>query len=232
VGECGREWPENGLAVRMPCNPVTLCRNLRIGRAFRDFTVTFALLLSIQRTRSIACFCISSTETAQQWMLIRRQRLSRPRSSKSGLSILTDVRPPSLESPSLVGKNAIVTGASRGIGSQVARELAARGANIAICFVSQQSKIIAEALAIELRAMGVVTTCVQEDLAVPGAGARVVEKALAGLNTNTVHILVNNAALDPPEPMPVHQTPAHLFDRYGSGSGSGFPPRSVPVPAW
>ena len=31
MGECGRKWPENGLAVRMPCNPVTLCRNLRIS---------------------------------------------------------------------------------------------------------------------------------------------------------------------------------------------------------
>ncbi|PMD61096.1 heterokaryon incompatibility, partial [Hyaloscypha bicolor E] len=29
-------WPENGLAVRMPCNPVTLCRNLRIGAHIRE----------------------------------------------------------------------------------------------------------------------------------------------------------------------------------------------------
>jgi hypothetical protein len=54
---------------------------------------------------------------------------------------------------------------------------------------------------------------VQEDLAMAGAGARVVQKALAGLNTNTVHILVNNAAFDPPEPTLVHETPADLFDR-------------------
>ena len=106
-----------------------------------------------------------------------------------------------------------MTGASRGIGAQVARELAARGANVAICFVSEQSKTAAEALASELRGMGVSATCVQEDLAMAGAGARVVEKALAGLNTNTVHILVNNAAFDPPEPTLVHETPADLFDR-------------------
>ncbi|KAH8698799.1 hypothetical protein BGW36DRAFT_460642 [Talaromyces proteolyticus] len=113
----------------------------------------------------------------------------------------------------LTGKNAIVTGASRGIGSQVARELAACGANIAICFVSDQSKIAATALASELRTMGVSATCVQEDLEMAGAGARVVEKALAGLNTDTIHILVNNAAFDPSEPVPVHETPADLFDR-------------------
>jgi 3-oxoacyl-[acyl-carrier protein] reductase len=107
-----------------------------------------------------------------------------------------------------------VTGASKGIGSQVARELAARGANIALCFVSEQSKTAAEALASELRGLGVSATCVQENLAVAGAGARIVEKALAGLRTNTVHILVNNAALDPPEPTPVHETTTDLFDKY------------------
>ncbi|KND91127.1 Short-chain type dehydrogenase/reductase [Tolypocladium ophioglossoides CBS 100239] len=117
------------------------------------------------------------------------------------------------ESRSLVGKNAIVTGASRGIGMQVARELAARGANIAICFFSDQSKTAAEALASELRKTCVCATCVQEDLAVAGAGARVVDKALSGLGADTVHILVNNAALDPHEPTPVHETTGQLFDR-------------------
>jgi 3-oxoacyl-ACP reductase-like protein len=131
----------------------------------------------------------------------------------ANLGLLNDAGQHSSDSSRLVGKNAIVTGASRGIGAQVARELAARGANVALCFVSEQSKTAAEALASELRGMGVSATCVQEDLAMAGAGARVVEKALAGLNTNTVHILVNNAAFDPPEPTPVHETPADLFDR-------------------
>jgi hypothetical protein len=29
VGKWGKKWPESELAVQMPCNPVTLCRNLR-----------------------------------------------------------------------------------------------------------------------------------------------------------------------------------------------------------
>jgi hypothetical protein len=29
VGKLGKKWPESELAVQMPCNPVTLCRNLR-----------------------------------------------------------------------------------------------------------------------------------------------------------------------------------------------------------
>jgi hypothetical protein len=32
VGKCGRKWPESELGVQMPCNPVTLCRNLRTRR--------------------------------------------------------------------------------------------------------------------------------------------------------------------------------------------------------
>ncbi|KAF9769438.1 hypothetical protein IL306_013155 [Fusarium sp. DS 682] len=114
---------------------------------------------------------------------------------------------------SLAGKNSIVTGASRGIGKQIARELAARGSNIAICFVSDGSRKPAEELATELRATaGVLTTCIQEDLGLVGAGARVVQKALEGLKTHTIHILVNNAARDPDEACPVNKTPTDLFD--------------------
>jgi glucose 1-dehydrogenase len=118
-----------------------------------------------------------------------------------------------ITSLSLLGKNAIVTGASRGIGSQVALELAARGANIAVCFVSEQSKAKADELVSRIRALGVEATSVQEDLAANGAGKRLVDKALVGLNASDIHILVNNAALDPPEPQPVHEVSPDLFDR-------------------
>jgi NAD(P)-dependent dehydrogenase (short-subunit alcohol dehydrogenase family) len=60
----------------------------------------------------------------------------------------------------------------------------------------------------------VLATCVQEDLGVTGAGQRVVEKALTGLNTETIDILVNNAAQDPPNPTPVHEPDASIFDRW------------------
>ncbi|KAI3545141.1 hypothetical protein CABS01_11803 [Colletotrichum abscissum] len=117
------------------------------------------------------------------------------------------------ESLSLAGKNAIVTGSSRGIGKQVVLELASRGANVAICFVSDLSRPAADKLAVEIRSKGVSATCVQEDLALNGSGQRLVEKALAGLKADTIHILVNNAALDPDSPTPVLQSPGHLFDR-------------------
>ncbi|KAF4211955.1 hypothetical protein CNMCM8980_001731 [Aspergillus fumigatiaffinis] len=120
----------------------------------------------------------------------------------------------SIDVCSLMGKNAIVTGASRGIGAQIARSLASRGANVAICFASETSRPTAEALASELRAIGVLATCVQEDLGVTGAGQRVIEKALTGLNTETIDILVNNAAQDPPNPTPVHELDASIFDRW------------------
>ncbi|KDN69902.1 putative conserved hypothetical protein [Colletotrichum sublineola] len=103
-------------------------------------------------------------------------------------------RPKSL---SLAGKNAIVTGSSRGIGKQVVLELASRGANVAICFVLDLSKPAAKELA--------------EDLAFNGAGYRLVERALAGLKADMIHILVNNAALDPESPTPVLESLGHVF---------------------
>ncbi|KAG7038469.1 NAD(P)-binding protein [Colletotrichum scovillei] len=117
------------------------------------------------------------------------------------------------ESLSLAGKNAIVTGSSRGIGKQVVLELASRGANVAICFVSDLSRPAADELAVEIRSKGVAATCVQEDLSLNGSGHRLVEKALAGLKADTIHILVNNAALDPDSPTPVLKSPGQLFDR-------------------
>jgi hypothetical protein len=42
VGECGRKWPENGLTVRTPCNPVTLYRNLRINKATKKVRRLYA----------------------------------------------------------------------------------------------------------------------------------------------------------------------------------------------
>jgi len=41
---------------------------------------------------------------------------------------------------SLTGKNALVTGASRGIGRAIAVELAKNGANIAISYVNNKDK--------------------------------------------------------------------------------------------
>jgi hypothetical protein len=49
-----------------------------------------------------------------------------------------------LQLPRIKNKTAIITGASRGIGAQIALELASRGANVAVGFVSDSSRSKAE----------------------------------------------------------------------------------------
>jgi 3-oxoacyl-[acyl-carrier protein] reductase len=83
---------------------------------------------------------------------------------------------------SLEGRNALVTGASRGIGRAVAAELARAGAAVVIGYRSGREE--AEALATELGARAV-----QADVSSPEEAARLVEEA------GDLDILVNNAGL-------------------------------------
>jgi len=86
------------------------------------------------------------------------------------------------------GRWALVTGASSGIGAAVARELAARGANVVLAARRREAL---DALAAELRAAGVQARVEPADLARPGEPERLFETLrAAGL---TVSILVNNA---------------------------------------
>jgi NAD(P)-dependent dehydrogenase (short-subunit alcohol dehydrogenase family) len=88
----------------------------------------------------------------------------------------------------LSGKAAIVTGASKGLGRAIARELAGEGADVAIC--SRDAGEI-EAAADELRASGRTVYAQAADVTDPAAVTDFVERstqALGGLD-----ILVNNA---------------------------------------
>src|SRR5215470_1157241 len=87
----------------------------------------------------------------------------------------------------LRGSRALVTGASSGIGAAIARELAARGANLVI---TARRKDALEQLATELRGTGVEVQIVSGDLGWPGAAARLWTEATVD---GTIEIVVNNA---------------------------------------
>jgi 3-oxoacyl-[acyl-carrier protein] reductase len=83
---------------------------------------------------------------------------------------------------SLEGKNALVTGASRGIGRAIAVELATAGASVVIGYRSGREE--AEKLAAEIGGRAV-----QADVSNPDEAARLVEEA------GDLDVLVNNAGL-------------------------------------
>jgi 3-oxoacyl-[acyl-carrier protein] reductase len=88
----------------------------------------------------------------------------------------------------LRGKHAIVTGASRGIGLAIARELALEGCNLTIAARGQQDL---EAAANELRAQGVSVATAVGDLRSAAGCHQLIERALAHLAY--IDILVHNA---------------------------------------
>jgi 3-oxoacyl-[acyl-carrier protein] reductase len=91
----------------------------------------------------------------------------------------------------LMGKRALVTGGSRGIGAAIARALAANGADVALTYQSAADR--AQAVLEEIRALGQKGIAIQADSADPAAIKRSVDEAVAGLGG--LDILVNNAGI-------------------------------------
>src|SRR5437868_1898010 len=89
-------------------------------------------------------------------------------------------------------RNAIVTGASHGIGQYIARALAARHMNLLL--VARSEAELAR-LATELETDGGKAAVAAVDLGDPGAARQVAEAPAAELGT--VDVLVNNAATEP-----------------------------------
>lgn len=95
------------------------------------------------------------------------------------------------------GANAIVTGASRGLGVQIARRLASEGAHLALAARSAEPL---EALRAELLASGVKVVAVPTDVTVASQREDLVQRATDELGS--VEILVNNAGLEIMGPYP------------------------------
>lgn len=102
---------------------------------------------------------------------------------------------------SLRDKVAIVTGGSRGIGAEIAQELARRGAKVAITYTSDSSeKGLDEILRkIEKLDNGSQAIKIKADLRSLSSPAEIVKQTVAAFSS-VIHILVNNAGTDLPKP--------------------------------
>ena len=110
----------------------------------------------------------------------------------------------------LNGKVALVTGASKGIGAGIAKELAARGAAVAVNYSG--SKASADKLVEQIKAEGGKAIAVQANVANPDAAGPLVQAVVKAFGP--IDILVNNAGIY--EIGPLEQiTPEHfrkIFD--------------------
>jgi 3-oxoacyl-[acyl-carrier protein] reductase len=93
----------------------------------------------------------------------------------------------------LEGKNAVVTGAARGIGEAIAIKFAEHGANVAFTYVSDGSTAKAKALEEKLTAMGVKAKAYQSNAADFAACESFMSEVLTAFGT--VDICVNNAGI-------------------------------------
>lgn len=91
----------------------------------------------------------------------------------------------------LQGKNALVTGASRGIGRAIALELAAQGANVVVNFAGNETK--AQSVVEEIEHLGVRAMKVRADVADETDVKNMVKEVIGQLGS--MDILVNNAGI-------------------------------------
>lgn len=91
----------------------------------------------------------------------------------------------------LTGKTAIVTGASRGIGAEIARKMAAAGAKIVVNYSGSQEK--AEAVVEEIKTNGGEAIAIKANVADAEAVKALVDETMQAFGS--VDILVNNAGI-------------------------------------
>lgn len=92
---------------------------------------------------------------------------------------------------SLAGHNALVTGASRGLGRAIARRLAQEGASVCVNYRARADE--AQSLVAELSSAGAHAIAVRADIGDPARVEEMVERATTELGP--ISILVNNAGV-------------------------------------
>ncbi|PMR72072.1 SDR family NAD(P)-dependent oxidoreductase [Billgrantia endophytica] len=91
----------------------------------------------------------------------------------------------------LMGKVALVTGGSRGLGAAIAEALAEQGADVAISYVASAEK--AEAVVEKLKAKGARAIAIKSDQADTSSAAALIDDVVS--HFGRLDILVNNAAI-------------------------------------
>ena len=107
----------------------------------------------------------------------------------------------------LRGKNAIVTGGSRGVGSSVARQLARAGTNVGIGYHSRSDD--AASVVAECREIGVQAWAQSGDLADPSEAERLFERG--DVEFEGLDIFVGNHGIWPPQDQPIGEL---SYDRW------------------
>jgi len=111
----------------------------------------------------------------------------------------------------LQGKVALVTGASKGIGAAIAKDLAANGAVVAVNYSS--SKAEADKVVAEIKAAGGKAIAVQGNVSEPAAIPALVETVTKELGT--IDVLVNNAGIYEFSPLETI-TPEHFHKQFNT----------------
>ena len=91
----------------------------------------------------------------------------------------------------LEGKNALVTGASRGLGEAIAHEFAKQGANVAFTYLSSEEKAVA--LQSHLTTHGIIAKAYKSDASSYSQAEQLVNDVLKDFGK--IDIVVNNAGI-------------------------------------
>ncbi|WP_264029544.1 3-oxoacyl-ACP reductase [Cellulosimicrobium sp. SH8] len=166
----------------------SVAKELRYGATGNGVQVTDDAPVDSPSVLATLRFFLSARSAFVDGQLLRvgASTLSDLGSTSAGETGAGPIQGPSLDQP-LAGKVAVVTGAARGIGAQVARTLARDGAKVVVVDVPAAGEALAK-VANEIKG-----TALQLDVTADDAGARILEHARA--RHGGLDILVHNAGI-------------------------------------